>query len=293
MTQPLDGQTCIVTGATSGLGRACAEQLAGLGARLELVCRNRDKAERARDEISSTTGNPQVDFVIADLESQAATRAAASTLLERCDRIDLLLNNAGVTNLSREATIDGIETTFAVNHLAYFLLTNLLLERITSTASARIVSVASDAHKFGGEIDMNDLELEQGYRWTRAYGRSKGANILWTRELARRLESSGVSVHCVHPGFVRSNLGGNNGGFGQAVVKLAGIFAMSADKAARYIVDVCTGSEYGDSSGGYFYKARAHEGARWTRNDELAAQLWERSEQYVNAQSPMQEQTHE
>ena len=289
-SQVLTGKTCIVTGATSGLGRACAEQLAGLGARVELVCRNPHKAEQARAEIVASTGNSAVGVVIADLESQTAIRAAAKELLDRCQRIDLLLNNAGVTLRTRETTIDGIETVFAVNHLAYFLLTNLLAERIRTTGGARIVSVSSDAHKFGGAIDLDDLQLSGRYRWTQSYGRSKGANILFTRELARRLEPSGVAVHSLHPGFVRSNLGAD-GGFGKLVSKLLSPLAMSAERAARYVVDVCTRPELADSTGGYFYKARPHQSAAWTRDDETARRLWALSEELVGLEGPIEATT--
>jgi NAD(P)-dependent dehydrogenase (short-subunit alcohol dehydrogenase family) len=278
---PLEGKTAIVTGATSGLGRACAEQLAALGARVELVCRNRDKAEHARGEIATATGNEAIGIVVADLASQQDIRRAGAELLERCPAIDLLLNNAGVTYRTRQTTPDGLEAVFAVNHLAYFLLTLLLVERIRATPGARIVNIASDAHKFGGPIDLDDLELEQGpYRWTRAYGRSKGANILFTNELARRLAGSGVSVHAIHPGFVRSNLGADDG-LGAIVTRLLSPLAMSAEKAAGYVIDVCTRPELADSTGGYFYKGRPHESRAWTRDEETASRLWAASERLV------------
>ena len=279
----LSGTTSIVTGATSGLGRACAEQLAARGARLELVARNAAKAAETCDAITTATGNEAVDFVIADFASQTAIRDGAKQLLERCERIDLLLNNAGVTNLKRELTADGIEATFGVNHLGYFLLTNLLLPRIEASAPARIVSVASDAHKFSGPIEFDDLESEKNYSAMRVYGRSKGANILWNRELARRLEGSGVTANALHPGFVRSNLGANNGTFGRVVVKLAGVFAMSADKAARYVVDVCTDPDLADTNGGYFYKGRPNDAKAWARDDDAARRLWEISERMTGA----------
>ncbi|MEE2663717.1 MAG: SDR family NAD(P)-dependent oxidoreductase [Myxococcota bacterium] len=287
---PLEGKTCIVTGATSGLGRACAEQLAGLGARLEILCRSPRKAEQARSEIVAATGNAAVGVVIADLESQQAIRAAAKELLDRCERIDLLLNNAGVTLRTRETTTDGIETVFAVNHLAAFLLTNLLVERIVASEGARIVGVASDAHKFGGKLDFDDLQLERRFHWTRAYGRSKGANILFTQELARRLQGSGVAVHCLHPGFVRSNLGANDE-FGRIVSKLLSPLAMSSARAGRYVVDVCTRPEFGESTGGYYYKARPHRAAAWARDDASARRLWALSEALVGLDSPIQDRS--
>ena len=287
--QPFDGKTCVVTGATSGLGRACAEQLAREGARLRLVCRNPEKAEQARAEIVAATGNPEVEVVLADLASQASVRTAAGALLADGSAIDLLLNNAGVTNLRREVTPDGIEATFATNHLAYFLLTELLLERLRATPGARIVNVASDAHKFGGALDLDDVGLERGFGWVKAYGRSKGANILFTRELARRLEGSDVSVHALHPGFVRSNLGANNGTVGWLATRLAAPFALSAEAAAGHVLAVCREARFGEESGGYFYKARPRSPATWAADDELARRLWALSESLVadSAHAPL------
>ena len=284
MAHTLEGKTCIVTGATSGLGRACAEQLAAAGARVELVARNPHKAEAARAEITAATGNSAVGVVIADLESQAAIRAAAKELLDRCDRIDLLLNNAGVTHRTRQETIDGLEATFAVNHLGYFLLTNLLLERLRATEAARIVNIASDAHKFGGPIDLDDVMLERKFRWTQAYGRSKGANILFTRELARRLGKAGPTVHAIHPGFVRSNLGTDTR-LGKWAVRLLSPFAMSAETAAQYALEVCIGEEAGKSSGGYFYKGRPSVPSSWALDSNTAQRLWELSEELTNTKS--------
>jgi NAD(P)-dependent dehydrogenase (short-subunit alcohol dehydrogenase family) len=281
LSRPFEGKTCIVTGATSGLGRACAEQLAREGAALQLICRSPEKAERARGEIVMATGNDAIDIVIADLSSQAAIRGAAATLLSTTPRIDLLINNAGVTNLSREVTLDGIEATFAVNHLAYFLLTTLLLERIKESPGARVINIASDAHKFGGSIDLDDLGLEDGFGWIRAYGRSKGANILFTQELSRRLADSEVVTHAVHPGFVRSSLGANNGRFGQLVTQIAAVFAMPAERAARYVIALCHEPQFATPSGGYFYKAKKQSQAAWTQDEQLARRLWDRSEALV------------
>lgn len=282
-TQDLRGKTAIVTGATSGLGRASAEQLAARGARVELVARSASKAEAARSEIIAATGNEAVGVVIADLESQAAVRAGAAQILERCERIDLLLNNAGITNIRRELTSEGIEATFAVNHLAYFLFTQLLLPRLCETNGARIVSVASDAHRFSGPIQLDDLESSQKYAAMTVYGRSKGANILWNGELARRLEGTGVTANALHPGFVRSSLGANNGGLGQVAVKIAGLFAMSAEKAAGYVVDVCTNPALAKTSGAYFYKGKLHEPKPWATKPETAQRLWEISERMTGA----------
>jgi NAD(P)-dependent dehydrogenase (short-subunit alcohol dehydrogenase family) len=286
MAASLEGRTCIVTGATSGLGRACAEQLAGLGARVEIVCRNPHKGEQARSQIVAATGNPAVGVVIVDLESLSSVRAGAKELLDRCDGIDLLLNNAGITNRTRQTTSDGIEATFAVNHLAHFLLTLLLLERIRETPGARIVNVSSGAHKLGGEIDFDDIEFERTrFRWMRVYSRSKGANILFTRELARRLEGSGITAHSLHPGFVRSNLGADTP-LGKLAVTLLSPLAMSAHKAAGYVVEVCTRPDVAEHNGAYYYKGRIEPEAAWVLDESNAKRLWSLSEELVDLKSP-------
>ncbi len=274
----LEDKTYIVTGATAGLGRACAEQLAASGARIVIVARNETKAADTCEAITAATGNASVEFVRCDFEEQASIRQAGAQLLERCERIDLLLNNAGVTNLRRETTVDGFETTFAVNHLGYFLLTNLLAERIAATPDARVVSISSDAHKLCKSIDFDDLQNEGGYKWMDVYGKSKGANLLFTRELARRLEPAGVTAHAIHPGFVRSSLGANNGTLGRVLIPIVGLFAMSADTAAGHVVAVCTEPHYAESTGGYFYKRKPHEIRAWAASDENAARLWDVSQ---------------
>ena len=179
-----------------------------------------------------------------------------------------------------------LEATFAVNHLGYFLLTNLLAERIASTAGARIVSIASDAHKLSREIDFDDLQCERRYKWMDVYGRSKGANLLFTRELARRLEPAGVVVHAIHPGFVRSSMGANNGLLGRTLVPIIGLFAMSAARAARHVVAVCTEEEYARRTGGYFYKGKPNEVKPWAASDASASRLWTASEQLTGLQRP-------
>jgi NAD(P)-dependent dehydrogenase (short-subunit alcohol dehydrogenase family) len=272
-------KVCVISGATSGIGRASAEALASRGAQLVLIARNPQKAAETRDAIVRSTGNDAISVVQADFESQAQIRDAATQILADHPRIDLLLNNAGVTNLTRETTVDGIEATFAVNHLAYFLLTNLLLDRILESSGARIVSVASDAHRFGGALDFDDLGLEHGFGWMKAYGRSKGANILFTQELARRIEGSGVTANCLHPGFVRSSLGGQNGVIGKIAVRFAGLFAQSPERGARTSIYLCTSPEVAEVSGGYFAKCRPHRPAAAFTDSAAADRLWKVSEE--------------
>ncbi|MGH7961032.1 MAG: SDR family NAD(P)-dependent oxidoreductase, partial [Candidatus Binatia bacterium] len=195
----MQGKVCIVTGASAGIGRAAALGLARMGATVALVCRSRERAEETCAAIRSATGNNAVDYALADLSSQAQMRQLAQELLIRYPQIHVLINNAGVFHLKRSTSVDGIETVFAVNHLAYFLLTHLLLERLTASGSARIINVASQVHRIG-QLDFNDLQNERRYRPMRVYGQSKLCNILFTRELSRRTTGTGVTTNSLHPG---------------------------------------------------------------------------------------------
>ena len=212
----MKGKTVLITGATSGIGRSTARELARIGATLFLVCRDRKRGEETVAEIGNATGNRDLHLLVADLASQADIRRVAG----RVPRHRPAAARAGQQRRRRQpaaasSPVDGIETIFAVNHLAYFLLTQLLLDRLKASAPARIVNVASDAHKFG-TLDFDDLGGERGYRSMRVYGQSKLANILFTRELARRLDGTGVTANCLHPGAVATGLGKNNGALGAA-----------------------------------------------------------------------------
>jgi NAD(P)-dependent dehydrogenase (short-subunit alcohol dehydrogenase family) len=272
----LDGKTCILTGATSGIGEEAAIALAREGARLHLVARSEERAEATRERLRRATGSDAVEIHLADLGSLEQIRRVAAELLEACPRIDVLLNNAGVVNLRRETTVDGYETTFAVNHLAYFALTNLLLDRIRASAPARIVNVASDAHKFGA-VDFDDLQSERKYRAMRTYGRSKSANILFTVELARRLEGSGVTVNCVHPGPVATRFGKNNGWVGRAATTLLSPFFLSPAKGARTSIHLVTSPELEQVSGRYFAKQREAQAQPHAVDPVSARRLWDAS----------------
>ena len=219
------------------------------------MARNRDRAEATRARIRAESGSEAVDLHFADLSSLAEIRRVAAELLEACPRIDRLLNNAGIVNLARETTVDGFEATFAVNHLAYFALTNLLLDRLRESAPARIVNVASEAHRLG-PVDLDDLQSERGYRGMRVYFRSKAANILFTVELAHRLEGSGVTVNAVHPGAVATRLGKNNGWLGRALTTALKPFLLSPAGGARTSIHVLTAPELETVSGRYFAKRR-------------------------------------
>ncbi|MEE2672520.1 MAG: SDR family oxidoreductase [Myxococcota bacterium] len=275
----MHGKRCVITGATSGIGEATALALASAGAELSLVCRSPERAEETLARIHQAVPEAAVDLVFADLSAQAQVRHAAQQILADPRPIHVLLNNAGVVQLSRTTTVDGIETTFAVNHLAYFLLTMLLLERIRETPAARIVNVASEGHRFS-RMDFDDLGHEKRFRWMQVYGQSKLANILFTRELARRLEGSGVTVNSLHPGGVSTQLGANNAtrlhGF---VMALAKPFMKTPEQGARTSIYLATSTEVADVTGEYFANCKRKRGSRESEDADIADRLWQVSEE--------------
>jgi NAD(P)-dependent dehydrogenase (short-subunit alcohol dehydrogenase family) len=274
------GRTCMVTGASSGVGRAAAEELARCGAEVVLVCRDRRRGERAAAAIREATGSRDVELMLADLSSQARVRRLADEYRESRRPLHVLLNNAGVILMKRTETEDGIETTFAVNHLAYFLLTVLLLDRLKESAPARVVNVASDAHHYAGDrLDLEDLENRDHYSLMKVYGKTKLANVLFTRELARRLGGSGVTANCLHPGFVGSRFAKNNGLVASIAMTLLRPFARSPEKGAETAVYLCASPEVEGTSGGYFFDCRPKPPSAAARRDEDARRLWEISEQ--------------
>jgi NAD(P)-dependent dehydrogenase (short-subunit alcohol dehydrogenase family) len=247
---------------------------------LVLVARDPGRAEQTVREIADKTGNRNVEAMLADLSSLDQVHRLAAEFLATGRPLHILLNNAGVVMLRREETVDGFETTFAVNHLSYFLLTNLLLERIRTSAPARIVNVASDAHVYsGGPLDFDDLQSSKGYASMKVYGKSKLANILFTRELGRRLEGSGVTANCLHPGFVGSNLARNNGIVGNLAMLLARPFARSTGKGAETAVYLCTSPDVDGVSGKYFFDKMEKWPKSYAQNDDDARRLWEISAQ--------------
>jgi retinol dehydrogenase 12 len=278
----LRGKTVLITGATNGIGRASARALARMGARLFLLARDPQRAEETRAEIVGETNGAEVRILIADLSLQSEIRRAAAEFLATESPLHVLLNNAGVVQLSRSETRDGIETTFAVNHLAYFLLTNLLLARIRDSAPARIVNVASDAHRMGGPLDFDDLGAAKRYSGMGVYGRSKLANVLFTRELARRLEGSGVTVNALHPGAVRTGLGQNNDApILKLITTLVRPFFRSPERGAETSIWACSAPELEGVTGRYFGDRRETKPHANALDDEAARRLWDASEKLV------------
>src|SRR5918997_4814034 len=242
---------CLITGATSGIGKATAMGLANMGASVVMVGRDQGKGEAVMAEIKQKSNNASVDLMLADLSSQEEIRRLADEFKEAYPRLDVLINNAGVFRSKRITTADGIEMTFAVNLLAYFLLTNLLLDVLETSAPSRIVNVASADHS-NGTIDFDDLQGENGYKGAKAYSQSKLANVLFTHELARRLQGTGVTANCLHPGVVGTNLGsGVSGAFGFVVRALRPLMR-NPKKGAETSIYLASSPEVEASSGGYF-----------------------------------------
>ncbi|HSQ66099.1 MAG TPA: SDR family oxidoreductase [Polyangiaceae bacterium] len=282
MTWSIDGKQVLLTGASRGIGHATALALAKAGANLSLLVRNREAGEKVIEEIRALNPKVRADLIVADLSSQQEIRRAAAEYQQKHDRLDVLLNNAGAIYSHRETTVDGYERTFATNHLAYFLLTVLLLDVLKKSAPSRVVNVASLAHAWD-RLDFDDLMFDKRpYHAFRAYGRSKLANVLFTRELARRLDGSGVTANCLHPGAIASGFGKNNQSFfGWVMRNLAGPFLAGEESGARTSIYLATSPEVEGKTGLYFANSRAVTPNRAARDDAAAARLWEVSERLV------------
>ncbi len=276
--QRLEGKEIVVTGGTDGIGKVTVRELAKMGASVTIVARNAEKAQQLIKELRASTGNERIGFVRADLSSQKSIRGAAETIKGRLKRLDVLINNAGAMFGRRELSDDGIERTFALNHLGYFLLTNLLLDMLKASAPSRIVNVASAAHN-GAKLNIDDLQGAKGYSGWRAYQRSKLANIYFTYELARRLEGTGVTVNALHPGFVASRFGNNNGGLSRMLFGLAkSVFAISEVNGARTSVYLASSPDVDATTGKYFDSRRAVKSSVASYDEQKWRELWRASE---------------
>jgi NAD(P)-dependent dehydrogenase (short-subunit alcohol dehydrogenase family) len=273
------GKTCVITGATAGIGEVTARELARFGARVLVVGRSPERCAATLERIQGQTGSSAVESLVADLSVQADVRRLAGQVRERCDRLDVLVNNAGGMFLDRRETVDGIELTLALNHLSYFLLTNELLPLLKASAPARIVNVASGAHK-GIAIDFDDIQGHRGYRGWTAYQRSKLANVLFTYELARRLEGSGVTANTLHPGFVKTNFFKDLTGWIGSMMRLgASLVAIGPEAGARTSVYLASSPEVEGVSGQYFVKCRPVRSSRQSHDRAAAERLWRVSEE--------------
>ncbi len=269
----MQGKVVVISGATSGIGQVAAERLAGMGARMVLVARDKGRGEAALARLRERAPGVAHSIHYADLWSLAQMKQVAAEIAAAESHIDVLINNAGALFNSRHVTEDGLELTFAVNHMAYFVLTHGLRERLLASAPARVVNTASDAHK-GARLDFDDLQSANGYGGFKVYGRSKLCNILYTRELARRMAGTGVTAKCLHPGFVATRFGDRSGGLLSYVVRIAKTFAISPEKGAETIVYLASSPEVANVSGSYFYKCRPATPTKEAQDDAAAQRLW-------------------
>jgi len=274
---PMSGRRCLVTGANSGMGRVTAAALARQGAEVVALCRSRDKAQATCEAIAAETGRSSLAPLAADLGSQAQIRAVADEFRGRYDRLDVLVNNAGLLAGERTLSEDGIELTFAVNHLGTFLLTRLLREPLERAPAARVVTVASDVHRLA-RFDPDNLQLERGYGGYKAYCLSKLANILFTFELARRLAGTRVTANCLHPGLVASNFGSGAKPWFRALMSVSRPFLVSPEKGAETAIHLASSPEVEGVTGRYFKNKRIAEPSRAARDEAAARELWAISE---------------
>ncbi|PCJ82793.1 MAG: short-chain dehydrogenase [Flavobacteriales bacterium] len=282
----MQNKTCIITGANTGIGKATAKGLAEMGAKVVMVCRSEERGKAAQEEIKQQTGNENVDLLIGDLASFSSTRKLAAEINSGYEKIDVLINNAAVFYTDLTYSEDDIEMQFHVNHLGYFLLTNLLLDKIKASASARIINVSSRGH-LQGNIHFDDLNLKNGYDGLKAYSQAKLANVLFTYELAKRLEETDVTANCLHPGGIATNLALNNskGSIYNFIWRIVYPFLSSHENGAKTSVHLASSDKVKGITGKYFSKCRPVRSSRRSHNKELAEKLWQLSEKMVGLEN--------
>lgn len=277
----MQGQTVLVTGATSGIGRVTARELAKRGARVVITTRDEAKGRATLEEIRKAAPGAQLDVLRGDLSIMREVRRLAAEFKQRYDRLDVLVNNAGAIYMKRETTAEGLERTFATNHLAYFVLTMELLDLLKKSAPARIVNVASNAHT-RGRMYWDDLQLERRYGGWKAYQQSKLANLLFTRELALRLEGSRVTVNSLHPGVVGTGFGLNSKGPFKLLWKTANHFFLTPEQGAETTIYLASSPEVQGRTGGYYKNCKEAKASRLGRDDEAARRLWQETERILS-----------
>ncbi len=271
----MQGKTVVITGGTSGIGEVAAVELAKKGARIVLVARSRERGEATLAKLKAAAPGAGTAIFYGDLSRLSEMKRLAGEIAAAESRIDVLINNAGALFNTRHVSADGLEMTFATNHMAYFVMTNALLDTILATPGARIVSTASDAHK-GAKLDFDDLQSAKSYSGFGVYGRSKLCNILFTRELARRIEGSGITANCLHPGFVATRFGDNSGGIVSVLVRLAKpLGGLTPERGAETIIYLASSPEVANKSGGYYYKSKLATPTKEAQNDADAKRLWD------------------
>jgi len=273
----MGGKTVLITGGTSGIGKATAVAVAAMGADVVVVGRNPERGEAAVEEIRAQSHGEAVELILADLSVQSEVRRLADEFQERHDRLDVLANNAGLVQSKRTETEDGIETTLAINHLAPFLLTNLLLERLEESAPSRVITVSSEAQRWGN-MDFEDIQSTRKYRGFPVYGMTKLANIMFTYELAERLKGTGVTANCLHPGPVSTNFGKNNGGPMALFFRLGKPFMRSPEQGADTLIWLAVSLDVEGVSGKYFSDRKEIEAKEIAYDEGARRRLWEVSE---------------
>ena len=274
----MNGKVVLITGGTSGIGKAAATALAGMGATVVVTGRDRERGEAAADEIRRESGNDKVSLLLADLAVQEQVRRLAEEFRERHDRLDVLVNNAGQVQNKRTETPDGIEITLAVNHLAPFLLTNLLLDMLKESAPSRIVTVSSEGQRWG-RLDLDDLQSRRRYKPFQVYGMTKLANIMFTFELAERLEGTGVTANCLHPGGVNTNFGNNNRGFTTLLFRAFKPFMRSPERGADTVVYLASSPDVEGMTGKYLSDRKLITASGEAYDQDLRRKLWQISEE--------------
>lgn len=264
----------MITGANSGIGFETAKALAQKGAYVVMVCRNEDKAETARQKIIEETSNPGIDIILCDFSIQYEIRQAAEQIENNYEKIDVLINNHGFLASERENTVDGLEKTFAVNHIGYFMFTNLLLDMIKAADQGRIISVASEAHRTG-EFDPENIQLNNNFKPWKAYGNSKLFNILFTTELAHQLVGTNVTANCLHPGVVASNFAQSGSWIMRTLFTIGKPFFVSPKKGAETSIYLATSDNIKNVNGAYFRNKKVATPSKTARNEEAAKQLWD------------------
>jgi NAD(P)-dependent dehydrogenase (short-subunit alcohol dehydrogenase family) len=280
----MKGKTMVATGATSGIGEAAVLELAGLGARIVIVARDEARAQATLRKLEAKAPGLGHRLHLADLSSMADTRKVGAAIAASEPRIDVLINNAGALFSDRRVTPEGLELTFALNHMAYFVLTEALRDKLVASAPARIVSTSSSAH-LGVRLDFDDLQSAKGYSGLRVYGRSKLANILFTRELARRLAGTGVTANCFHPGVVATRFGDSSGGLAGLVFPILRPFFISPEKGGDTLFYLASSPAVAKTTGEYFVKRKIVAPSAAARDDAAAKRLWEASETLAGARA--------
>ncbi|MGB8073735.1 MAG: SDR family oxidoreductase [Pseudolabrys sp.] len=270
------GKTVVITGGTSGIGEVAAVALAKMGARIVLVARDKSRGDATLARLRDITPDVAHSVYFADLLRLAEMKRVAAEIADHEPRIDVLINNAGALFAKRRLTEDGLERTFALNHMAYFVMTAGLRERLLASGLARIINTASAAHQ-GATLDFEDLQSAKSFGGRKAYGRSKLCNILFTREFARRLQGTGVTANCLHPGFVATRFGDQSGGLISRLIWLAKFSAISPAQGAETVIYLASSPDVAKATGQYFYKSMPVRPSSWAEDDRSALLLWERS----------------